>query len=78
MNEIYGWYVLIAEGGGWPTHAIGPFETPEDAEIFIDADKWRQSWGGISTDVKDLRVIDPEDDRLILRQLDRGFWSTSK
>lgn len=52
-------YVLIAEGGGWPTHAIGPFYTFDRAEAYIAADKWRQSWGSVSTDPRDLNVEAP-------------------
>lgn len=59
-------YVLIAEGGGWPTHAIGPFWTAEDADAFIARDKWRSSWGCVCDDPRDLPIIVPEDDRLTL------------
>lgn len=63
-----GTFVLIAEGGGWPTHAIGPFGTDADAERFIARDKWRESWGSIADNPRDLPVIAPEDDRLTLVQ----------
>lgn len=53
-------YVLIAEGGGWPTHAIGPFADLDEAERFIAADKWRESWGSVTTDPRNLKVIEPE------------------
>ena len=57
------WYVLIAEGGGWPTHAIGPFPDHDAAERHMLADKWRESWGSVASDPRDLRIIDPEEEQ---------------
>ena len=54
-------YILIAEGGGWPTHAIGPFEDYDLAERYMLADKWRESWGSVTDDPRDLPVCRPED-----------------
>jgi hypothetical protein len=53
-------YILIAEGGGWPTHAIGPFDSFEMAETHMESDKWRASWGSITDDPRDLRLVVPE------------------
>lgn len=53
------YYVLIAEGGGWPTHAIGPFDDEAEAEAYMEADKWRASWGSVSDDIRDLPVVAP-------------------
>lgn len=52
-------FILIAEGGGWPTHAIGPFDDEDTAEAFRVADKWRESWGSLATDPRDLAIDAP-------------------
>lgn len=57
-------YILIAEGGGWPTHAIGPLGSYEVAEAYMTKDNWRESWGGITTDPKDLKIIAPDQEEL--------------
>lgn len=53
------YFILIAEGGGWPSHAIGPFDTHDDAEEYLAADKWRESWGSVTLDPRDLKVVPP-------------------
>lgn len=65
--------ILIAEGGGWPTHAIGPFASDEDAERFLLRDKWRESWGSLAWEARGLPVIDPEDERLVLHRSKYGW-----
>ena len=65
----------MTEGGGWPTHAIGPFATHQMAEWYIAADKWRESWGSVSTDPRDLEIFEPDDDSIVLPQKDLfGRW----
>lgn len=49
-------YVLFAEGGGWPDHCVGPFFDFDAAEEYIASDKWRESWGSIDTDPRGLPV----------------------
>lgn len=70
---VTGNYVLIAEGGGWPELAIGPFDGIGNAEAYIAADKHRESWGSVSNEIRDLPVQSPEDDTLSMVEID-GHW----
>jgi hypothetical protein len=54
------WFILIAEGGGWPTHAIGPFDDQPAAEEHLEADKWLASWGSVSEEPRNLPVYSPK------------------
>lgn len=58
-------YILIAEGGGWPDHAIGSFENDKEAQLYIDAApsylrKFLESWSAISYDIRDLTPEEPD------------------
>lgn len=54
-------YVLFAEGGGWPDHCVGPFWDHDTAEEYMVSDKWRESWGSVTNDPRDLPVHVPDD-----------------
>ncbi len=53
-------WILVAEGGGWPTAAVGPIPGMELTEELIEKSKHWQSWGTPSTDPRDLPVELPE------------------
>ena len=57
------WYILVAEDGGWPDYAIGPFPDSGVADYYSTQSKFLQSWGSISMDRRDLRVEPPEPPR---------------
>lgn len=55
-------YVLFAEGGGWPDHCVGPFLDYDTAEDYLLSDKWRESWGSVANDPRALPVHVPADE----------------
>lgn len=53
--------MLFAEGGGWPDHCVGPFWDYDTAEEYMLSGKWRESWGSVATDPRDLPVHVPQE-----------------